>query len=204
MNLIPNILSSGDKIIVVSQWTSFLDIFGIQLDRVGIKFSKLDGKVPTAKRTEMVTFFNDPNTRVKVHCPYFFWRAEYSKINLLSFTDLIIYIMNFFQVLLLSLTAGGVGLNLVGANHLFLLDLHWNPQLENQAQDRIYRMGQKKNVNIYKYMSMSQFSMNRLIFSFIGSWRRKQLRKKSRIYKKKKLKYRKACWQAQKWHLVVN
>lgn len=101
--------------------------------------------------------------------------------------------MNFFQVLLLSLTAGGVGLNLVGANHLFLLDLHWNPQLENQAQDRIYRMGQKKNVNIYKYMSMSQFSMNRLIVSFIGSWRRKQLRKKSRIYKKKKLKYRKAC-----------
>lgn len=54
------------------------------------------------------------------------------------------------RVMLLSLTAGGVGLNLVGANHLFLLDLHWNPQLENQAQDRIYRVGQKKPVFVYK------------------------------------------------------
>lgn len=53
--------------------------------------------------------------------------------------------------MLLSLTSGGVGLNLVGANHLFLLDLHWNPQLESQAEDRIYRFGQKRAVNIYKY-----------------------------------------------------
>ena len=35
--------------------------------------------------------------------------------------------------MLLSLGAGGVGLNLVGANHLFLLDMHWNPQLERQV-----------------------------------------------------------------------
>ena len=35
--------------------------------------------------------------------------------------------------MLLSLAAGGVGLNLVGANHLFLLDMHWNPQLEAQV-----------------------------------------------------------------------
>ncbi|XP_056646688.1 transcription termination factor 2 [Diorhabda sublineata] len=57
------------------------------------------------------------------------------------------------RILLLSLTAGGVGLNLVGANHLFLLDLHWNPQLENQAQDRIYRVGQLKPVFVYKLMA---------------------------------------------------
>lgn len=37
------------------------------------------------------------------------------------------------QVMLLSLAAGGVGLNLVGANHLFLIDMHWNPQLEQQV-----------------------------------------------------------------------
>lgn len=55
-----------------------------------------------------------------------------------------------FQIMLLSLTAGGVGLNLVGANHLMLLDLHWNPQLEAQAQDRVYRVGQKKPVYIWK------------------------------------------------------
>ncbi|XP_053997670.1 transcription termination factor 2-like isoform X1 [Hylaeus anthracinus] len=56
------------------------------------------------------------------------------------------------RILLLSLTAGGVGLNLVGGNHLLLIDIHWNPQLEVQAQDRIYRFGQKKNVSIYKFI----------------------------------------------------
>lgn len=58
------------------------------------------------------------------------------------------------RILLLSLTAGGVGLNLIGANHLILLDLHWNPQLEAQAQDRIFRVGQKKDVIIYKIICM--------------------------------------------------
>ncbi|XP_059048235.1 transcription termination factor 2 [Achroia grisella] len=56
------------------------------------------------------------------------------------------------RVMLLSLCAGGVGLNLCGANHLLLLDPHWNPQLEEQAQDRIYRVGQQKPVHIYKFM----------------------------------------------------
>ncbi|KMQ96635.1 transcription termination factor 2 [Lasius niger] len=56
------------------------------------------------------------------------------------------------RILLLSLTAGGVGLNLVGGNHLLLFDIHWNPQLETQAQDRIYRFGQTKNVYIYKFI----------------------------------------------------
>jgi len=54
------------------------------------------------------------------------------------------------RILLLSLTAGGVGLNLVGGNHLLLFDIHWNPQLEIQAQDRIYRYSQTKKVYIYK------------------------------------------------------
>ena len=54
------------------------------------------------------------------------------------------------QVMLLSLGAGGVGLNLVGANHLFLLDMHWNPQLEAQACDRIYRVGQIREVRIHR------------------------------------------------------
>lgn len=54
--------------------------------------------------------------------------------------------------MMLSLVAGGVGLNLTGANHLILLDPHWNPQLESQAFDRVYRVGQKKNVQIYKYV----------------------------------------------------
>ncbi|KAL0133557.1 hypothetical protein PUN28_000943 [Cardiocondyla obscurior] len=59
------------------------------------------------------------------------------------------------RILLLSLTAGGVGLNLVGGNHLLLFDIHWNPQLESQAQDRIYRFGQAKNVYIYKFICVN-------------------------------------------------
>ncbi|GJQ80974.1 putative DNA binding protein [Trypoxylus dichotomus] len=59
------------------------------------------------------------------------------------------------KILLLSLTAGGVGLNLVGANHMIVLDLHWNPQLEMQAHDRIYRVGQNKQVHIYKFVAVN-------------------------------------------------
>ncbi|XP_037682200.1 transcription termination factor 2 isoform X2 [Choloepus didactylus] len=56
------------------------------------------------------------------------------------------------QVMLISLLAGGVGLNLTGGNHLFLLDMHWNPALEDQACDRIYRVGQEKDVVIHRFV----------------------------------------------------
>ncbi|XP_063804809.1 transcription termination factor 2 [Pseudophryne corroboree] len=56
------------------------------------------------------------------------------------------------QVMLVSLCAGGVGLNLIGGNHLFLLDMHWNPALEDQACDRIYRVGQHKDVVIHRFV----------------------------------------------------
>jgi transcription termination factor 2 len=56
------------------------------------------------------------------------------------------------RVMLLSLCAGGVGLNLVGANRMFLLDIHWNPALESQASDRIYRVGQTKDVTVYRFI----------------------------------------------------
>ncbi|XP_016658667.1 putative uncharacterized protein DDB_G0282133 isoform X2 [Acyrthosiphon pisum] len=56
------------------------------------------------------------------------------------------------QILLLSLKAGGVGLNLMAANHMFLVDIHWNPQLEAQACDRVYRVGQTKPVYVYKFI----------------------------------------------------
>ncbi|XP_040004090.1 transcription termination factor 2 isoform X2 [Xiphias gladius] len=56
------------------------------------------------------------------------------------------------QVMLVSLCAGGVGLNLIGGNHLFLIDMHWNPALEDQACDRIYRVGQRKDVTIHRFV----------------------------------------------------
>ncbi|NXY91350.1 TTF2 factor, partial [Alcedo cyanopectus] len=56
------------------------------------------------------------------------------------------------QVLLVSLLAGGIGLNLTGGNHLFLLDMHWNPALEDQACDRVYRVGQQRDVVIHRFV----------------------------------------------------
>lgn len=55
------------------------------------------------------------------------------------------------QVVLLSLSAGGVGINLTGGNHVFFLEPHWNPQMELQAQDRVHRFGQTKDVFIRRY-----------------------------------------------------
>jgi SNF2 family DNA or RNA helicase len=50
----------------------------------------------------------------------------------------------------LSLKAGGLGLNLTAANHVFHFDRWWNPAVENQATDRAFRIGQKKNVQVHK------------------------------------------------------
>ena len=52
----------------------------------------------------------------------------------------------------LSLKAGGVGLNLTAANHVLHVDRWWNPAVENQATDRAFRIGQRKNVQVRKLM----------------------------------------------------
>ncbi|KAJ2847663.1 hypothetical protein IWW36_003740 [Coemansia brasiliensis] len=55
------------------------------------------------------------------------------------------------EILLLSLKAGGVGLNLAHASHVFLMDAFWNPSVENQAIDRIHRLGQKNPITVTRY-----------------------------------------------------
>jgi SNF2 family DNA or RNA helicase len=55
-------------------------------------------------------------------------------------------------VFLLSLKAGGTGLNLTAANHVIHLDRWWNPAVENQATDRAFRIGQKRNVQVRKFV----------------------------------------------------
>ncbi len=56
------------------------------------------------------------------------------------------------QIFILSLKAGGVGLNLTRANHVFHFDRWWNPAVENQATDRAFRIGQTKNVQVHKFI----------------------------------------------------
>lgn len=55
--------------------------------------------------------------------------------------------------MVLSLKAGGVGLNLTAANHVIHFDRWWNPAVENQATDRAFRIGQKKNVIVHKFIT---------------------------------------------------
>ena len=54
-----------------------------------------------------------------------------------------------FGIIIMSPIAAGVGLTVTGANNVIHLERHWNPAKENQATDRVYRIGQEKNVNIY-------------------------------------------------------
>ena len=56
------------------------------------------------------------------------------------------------RLFVLSLKAGGTGLNLTAANHVFHFDRWWNPAVENQATDRAFRIGQKRNVQIHKFV----------------------------------------------------
>lgn len=56
------------------------------------------------------------------------------------------------RVFVLSLKAGGTGLNLTAANHVFHFDRWWNPAVENQATDRAFRIGQKRNVQVHKFI----------------------------------------------------
>lgn len=55
-------------------------------------------------------------------------------------------------ILLISLKAGGVGLNLTAASHVFHFDRWWNPAVENQATDRAYRIGQTRTVQVHKFV----------------------------------------------------
>lgn len=57
------------------------------------------------------------------------------------------------QVFLVSLKAGGFGLNLTGADVVILYDLWWNPAVENQAMDRAHRIGQENSVQVFRLIT---------------------------------------------------
>ena len=60
-------------------------------------------------------------------------------------------------VLLLSIKAGGTGLNLTAANHVVHYDLWWNPAVESQATDRAFRIGQRRNVHVHRLVCAGTF-----------------------------------------------
>jgi SNF2 family DNA or RNA helicase len=115
--MLEDVLESGHKALVFSQFTSFLALLRKRLEADGHAYGYLDGKTPAAQRVaEVARFQEDPEQRL----------------------------------FLLSLKAGGVGLNLTAADYVFLLDPWWNPAVEAQAIARSHRIGQERPVFAYR------------------------------------------------------
>uniref|UniRef100_A0A914EN84 Helicase C-terminal domain-containing protein n=1 Tax=Acrobeloides nanus TaxID=290746 RepID=A0A914EN84_9BILA len=110
-----------DKCVVMTEWRGMLNIIINHLNKLKIKHDVINGDVPAEQRQEIVREFNEP---VK--------KDENG------------------SVLLLTLKTGDVGLNLIGGNHIFIYEMPWNPAIEQQACDRVYRIGQTKPVYTYK------------------------------------------------------
>ncbi|XP_057771357.1 LOW QUALITY PROTEIN: DNA repair protein RAD5B [Salvia miltiorrhiza] len=110
---------SGEKSIVFSQWTSFLDLLEIPLRRRNFGFLRFDGKLAQKQRGKVLHEFAESQEKT---------------------------------VLLMSLKAGGVGLNLTAASNVFLMDPWWNPAVEEQAIMRIHRIGQKLTVRVRRFI----------------------------------------------------
>ncbi|HLK40828.1 MAG TPA: C-terminal helicase domain-containing protein, partial [Polyangiaceae bacterium] len=72
-------------------------------------------------------------------------------------------------VMLVSLKAGGTGLNLTAADHVFLLDPWWNPAVEDQAADRAHRIGQDRPVMVYRMVAKD--TVEERIFALQGKKR---------------------------------
>ena len=107
------------KAVVISQWTSMLDLIQRPLEHADIEYERLDGSVSQPQRQATLQRFAD-NQNVRV--------------------------------LLLSLRAGGVGLNLVAAQTVYLMDPWWNPAVEEQAINRVHRIGQAYPVRVKRFL----------------------------------------------------
>lgn len=114
MEMLPELVSEGRRILVFSQFTSMLELIEEELAREQLAYVKLTGD--TQNREEVVRRFQDGEV----------------------------------PIFLISLKAGGVGLNLTAADTVIHYDPWWNPAVENQATDRAHRLGQTKNVFVYK------------------------------------------------------
>jgi superfamily II DNA or RNA helicase len=114
MEMLPELVSEGRRILVFSQFTSMLELIEPELKSEKLDYVKLTGD--TQNREEVVRRFQDGEV----------------------------------PIFLISLKAGGVGLNLTAADTVIHYDPWWNPAVENQATDRAHRLGQMKNVFVYK------------------------------------------------------
>jgi len=124
------------KCVVFSQWTGMLDLIERALQawnhehaRTLFQVGRLDGTLSQSRRTAVLEAFATMNPSTSA-------ATATGRMN----------------VLLASLRAGGVGLNLTAASSVFLVDPWWNPYVEEQAMDRVHRMGQTRTVQIRRYI----------------------------------------------------
>jgi len=112
------VIDEGHKVLVFSQFTSFLAILRRQLDARDTVYEYLDGRT-TDRQSRVNRFQQDPDCRL----------------------------------FLISLKAGGQGLNLTAADYIYILDPWWNPAVEAQAVDRAHRIGQTRPVFAYRLIA---------------------------------------------------
>lgn len=74
------VLKTEDKAVIVSQWTSFLNLIALQLKLDGVKYDQLDGTVAVSKRMSIVDNFNDPKSKLKVSINLSYCGSIYLKI----------------------------------------------------------------------------------------------------------------------------
>ena len=80
-------------------------------------------------------------------------KTESKKVSGFEMAALSVEERRLLYLFLVSLKAGGMGLNLTAANYVLLLDPWWNPAVENQAADRVHRIGQKNPVTVYRLIA---------------------------------------------------
>ena len=108
-----------NRVLIFSQFTSFLSQVGKMMKDAGFEYLYLDGQTPLEERQNLVDSFQAGDS----------------------------------QFFLISLKAGGLGLNLTAANYVILMDPWWNPSIEDQATDRAHRIGQERNVTVIRLVS---------------------------------------------------
>ncbi|CAH6718661.1 DNA repair protein Rad5p [[Candida] jaroonii] len=127
----------NEPIIVFSQFSSFLDIIenelNLQIGNKYVKCLKFDGRLKMTEREKLLQEFN-----------------EYKSSP------------NTLTILLLSLKAGGVGLNLTSASRAFMMDPWWSPSIEDQAIDRLHRIGQQNNVKVVRFIMENSIEIKML------------------------------------------
>lgn len=116
MENLEQLLEEGHKVLVFSQFTTYLDLIQNKVRERSWNYARIDGSQTLKKRQAEVERFQNGDA----------------------------------QVFLISLKAGGVGLNLTAASYIFLMDPWWNPAVESQAIDRAYRIGQENKLTVYR------------------------------------------------------